>query len=110
MDAELKSKWLTALRNGQYAQGRNFLRRNSDGTDGFCCLGVLCDLVDPTKWMGESDGGTRVYSEIEGGRCWAPITVEHAAKMTHDESITLAKMNDDGKSFAEIADYIEAKL
>ena len=47
MDADLKAKWLEALRSGKYEQTQGTLR---DG-DAFCCLGVLCDLTGRGKWI-----------------------------------------------------------
>ena len=44
---EVKEKWLTALRSGDYTQGRHYLateREDGSGFD-FCCLGVLCDIA-----------------------------------------------------------------
>jgi len=53
MNPEIKSKWLAALRSGQYEQARGGLQRilgrnNETGEikRGFCCLGVLCDLAE----------------------------------------------------------------
>lgn len=46
MSPELKTRWLEALRSGEYKQGRAYLRKD----DKFCCLGVLCDLIDSTQW------------------------------------------------------------
>lgn len=41
MDAELKAKWVAALRSGKYRQGRVNLLFN----DAYCCLGVLgCEM------------------------------------------------------------------
>lgn len=40
MKAYVKKKWLTALRSGEYTQGRYKLRHAGN----FCCLGVLCNL------------------------------------------------------------------
>ena len=51
MNKEIKKKWLAALRSGKYKQTRNQLREVvADGEDGFCCLGVLCDVVNPNGW------------------------------------------------------------
>ena len=41
MDAQWKTKWVEALRSGNYEQGKDSLREG----DQFCCLGVLTDLV-----------------------------------------------------------------
>lgn len=40
MRPDVKAKWITALRSGEYRQGRGSLREH----DAYCCLGVLCDL------------------------------------------------------------------
>ena len=50
MKIEWKKKWLKALRRGKYKQGRLALRRRSNGGYEYCCLGVLCNIVDPKAW------------------------------------------------------------
>ncbi len=40
MNPEIKQKWVDALRSGKYEQGSEKLRSHQ----GYCCLGVLCDL------------------------------------------------------------------
>ena len=47
MNADLKRKWLAALRSGKYQQAKAALHRQGDG---FCCLGVLCDVSGLGKW------------------------------------------------------------
>lgn len=42
MDSTLKQEWITALRSGDYKQGKGGLKST---TNSFCCLGVLCDLL-----------------------------------------------------------------
>jgi hypothetical protein len=42
VNAEIKARWLKALRSGEYKQAKNALRA-VDGS-GYCCLGVLCEL------------------------------------------------------------------
>lgn len=42
----IKQKWIEALRGDKYQQTVGILKSAS----GFCCLGVLCDIVDPTIW------------------------------------------------------------
>jgi hypothetical protein len=92
MDAELKAKWVAALRSGEYVQGTAYLE--SDGK--FCCLGVLCRV--------------------------ASIPIPFETPYLQDDTIidrkvqeTLADKNDGltiafPLSFAQIADYIEANL
>lgn len=97
MDQEMKAKWIEALRSGRYLQARERLRAGK----GFCCLGVLCDLVDPAAWEGERWGdATSVL----------PMAINNKYNINGDQENVVAKMNDDGSSFAEIADYIEANL
>lgn len=49
MNPEVKKLWVDALESGEYAQTRSFLR----GNDGFCCLGVLCDIYAKTTGIGK---------------------------------------------------------
>ena len=101
MDPEIKRQWVEALRSGKYEQGRLFLER--DGK--FCCLGVLCHAVRGVTPTYNPDGGLSCYAENAGYGLVEelfPDTVAHE---------TLWGMNDDqNKSFAEIADYIERTL
>ena len=49
MNPEVKQKWIDALRSGDYEQGSEKLR----GVNGYCCLGVLCDIYSreyDTQW------------------------------------------------------------
>lgn len=98
MNAEVKAKWLTALRDGSYRQAVGKL----NDKNGFCCLGVLCDLVDNTKWE-EIHG----YVEYRGKIYMPPHDVMESVGL--DESVVdkVARMNDEGSSFAEIADFLE---
>ena len=41
MKKEYKDRWVEALRSGKYKQAKGTLRNK----EGFCCLGVLCDIV-----------------------------------------------------------------
>jgi hypothetical protein len=45
VNEEIKEKWITALRSGEYAQTTHML---NDGK-GMCCLGVLCDIYSKEK-------------------------------------------------------------
>jgi len=66
MKASLKQKWLEALRSGNYEQAIGLLcqyemREGQVVPRGYCCLGVLCDVMDPTKWKLD---GVRLSSVI----------------------------------------------
>jgi hypothetical protein len=106
MDKTIADKWIAALRSGTYQQTTGRLKSDR----GHCCLGVLCELLNyqPKK---DEDGNYRydgeksvlsegaqykagmrstlgVYSDVPGARC-------------------LTELNDEGKSFEEIATIIE---
>lgn len=105
MQAEFKQRWLGALRGDQYQQGTSWLRR-ADG--GFCCLGVLCDLIDPNGWT----PGPHVH---RWGISENTSILPHQARAVtglHDQFALdeLMRMNDNGQSFAQIADWIEANI
>lgn len=46
MDQAIKERWVTALRSGEYEQGKGYLRlSDGKGKDHYCCLGVLSELA-----------------------------------------------------------------
>jgi hypothetical protein len=108
MDAQLKAKWVEALRSGEYSQTQNWLR---DG-EGFCCLGVLCDLSQLGEWSPSNEGSMQRYTVGKDYHRtqFLPFAVKEISGLSGDDCDPIVKMNDDGKSFAEIADYIEAHL
>jgi hypothetical protein len=101
MDQQIKKQWVVALRSGKYKQGREYLRTKlSDGSYSYCCLGVLCDIKDDYIWKNYDYG----YIESPGFN-----TLEWE-KLEYSTAQKLADMNDNGASFGEIADWIEANL
>ena len=101
MKTELKSKWIEALRGGQYQQGRWTLRPQ-DHT--YCCLGVLCDLINPAGWRHDEFDKHAHEVSFAGDGPIASIGLERR------DVRAVVEMNDTGKSFDEIADYIEANV
>ena len=134
MNPQVKEKWLTALRSGKYKQTRKILR----GNEGFCCLGVLCDIYSKET---DNPWETRVWTdcnygyeyvnvdESEASKCdflyfygeeeYLPQTVVEWAELKNnnpdvvdsdDTTISISRLNDNGVSFQEIADIIEKHL
>lgn len=111
MNPEVRELWTTALRSGKYKQGESFLK---DG-DSFCCLGVLCDIAAQegiVKSVKEIEGLT-YYDEDnavlpESVMRWSGITSRPAEYREDGHALTID--NDEGKSFADIADIIEEKF
>jgi hypothetical protein len=104
MKHEVKQKWCAALRSGEYRQGKGRLKRKERGVEEFCCLGVLCDIYSKetgTPWLGQHMHQSWLYPHYKV-REWAVVE--------EIKCDSLACMNDAGKSFEEIADYIETSL
>lgn len=107
MDPELKSKWVEALRSGEYRQGRKSHLKDEFG--GYCCIGVL------GKISGISDDDMiKSYSILENHD--PEKYVEYCDSQGEELDATLWGMNDGvaplnrRKSFVEIADWIEENL
>lgn len=113
MDAELKTKWVSALRSGEYKQGRGKLRSEDDC---YCSLGVCCDVSGEGEWVRKPDS--------EGNGYWAYCYRDEAPAAIPPKQLNkkwglndiailgrLLHMNDmEKKTFPEIADYIEANI
>lgn len=98
--AELKAKWIEALRSGKYEQCQDALH---DGI-GHCCLGVL-EIVSGVPSRDKEILASRPVSKYgdeidEGAYQFLPQPVQ----------VDLARLNDRGSDFSEIADYIEANI
>lgn len=107
MNPEIKTKWIAALRSGSYKQTTGVLRDSR----GYCCLGVLCDVVDPDKWVKASEVGddfTQADINDERNQQLLPVRVMKATCLHRNEQLALSQMNDTGSSFTAIADHIEA--
>lgn len=113
MRKEVKEKWVTALRSGEYEQGDGQLCIEYGGTDRkpcFCCLGVLTELAvkeGVVNWYDPEMG----FAPPRVGE-WAGLPEGLPEKTIGSLSLQefLAGMNDDGVSFSEIADWIERYL
>lgn len=103
---EQKTKWVAALRSGKYKQGAGCLRSYNYGYV-YCCLGVLCDIIDPDGWNAEF--GTH-YGCPTFSHPFFTNNPEYVDTVKLDEGYVdnLVAMNDLKKcTFEQIADYIE---
>lgn len=116
---ERQEKWLQALESGAYPQTQKTLR----DWDGFCCLGVLCDVYREITGKGEwreTAGGYDFYPDPENAPCdygssYPPVAVreyfglddESGSYRDYDSSLDcLTNRNDSGSDFKEIAQII----
>lgn len=97
LDPEFKVELLTALRSGEYRQGKVFLYNRHHDT--YCVMGVAGIILGLDK-------------ETISGRCSYSEALGYPKEMSIEETLmdVPMSMNDDGKSFEEIADYIEKNL
>ncbi len=116
MKEELAKKWTAALRSGEYEQCTGVLYNG----EGYCCLGVLCKVMGE-KFSCVSKG--IFYIEGEGDSTEVlPLAITSKAGMRsqrgdiillddegNEIDDNLACLNDNGKTFAEIADIIDRR-
>lgn len=97
-------QWTRALRSGDYDQAQGALQTD----DGFCCLGVACDIVIPKR--NALVNGKMLWGLTPDAQEFAP---EWLKNMDSDfctrTGAHLTDLNDsDGFTFDEIADCLEA--
>lgn len=109
---EYPEAWIKALRSGQYKQCTGQLRKEFIINEyGYCCLGVLCDIVDHTKWCAINSWDRQSTTSI-------PITIVKLLDISLEGMLpftgrncsareTLMGLNDRGFTFDQIADLIE---
>ncbi len=105
MNTELKQKWITALRSGEWKQGKCHLRLRE--RQEYCCLGVLCEV----------SGEGLEYDE--GSWEWVPTNPDHrngdklavgSWGLSSLQIEQLCSKNDSGCTFTEIAEWVEASI
>lgn len=129
MNSQVKEKWIAALRSGWYEQGSEKLR----SVNGYCCLGVLCDLyTQETKMVGWEFRGAYEEENTQPMDYWyfdeesefLPKSVmEWAGLETNcpevaveeiDDGVSIydsiANLNDSGYSFSALSNIIEEQL
>lgn len=117
MDPALKAQWLTDLRSGGFKQGQNFLRSIKNE---YCCLGVLCEALS-LQWHIEPEDDEDTFPMTEyfvydstpddrGHSDFIPPAIASSIGLPPQIAKHLAEMNDNGDTFAEIANWIEENL
>jgi hypothetical protein len=123
MNERIKALWIAELRDGEHEQGRGRLRRETkQGTTQYCCLGILCEIAvregvieppvrhvndDGTCYEYDLDTDTLPQSVVQ----WAGLSDSNPViDLGNLNPETLGGLNDNGSSFAEIAQFIEDKL
>ena len=116
MKPELKSKWIDALTSGEYVQavGELYAGETEHGKPMMCCLGVLehicgtnCDDMKCCEMPSDIDDSNEVKHKSPDDVLDQLIPTDGVSKSL---GTILAKMNDEGGSFEQIADYINVNL
>ena len=113
LDAQRRVKrWIRDLKSGKYAQAQGRLKATWGG---YCCLGVACNVVKPDEWASADYNDPK---HIPG--LWHPLAAEEGAylgpkgrklyHLTYAGMQALAKLNDEGASFKDIAKRLSADL
>lgn len=131
MNPQVKEKWIDALRSGKYEQGSEKLR----SVDGYCCLGVLCDLYAQEqnkewdlKGIDEENHQVMDYWYFDGESEFLPDSVREWAGITFNNpkvrvDVTenddeddwfyqdeIANLNDTGYTFEELSKLIQEQF
>lgn len=116
MIREKAEELVAALRSGKYQQSRNTLKDD----EGFCCLGVACEISGLGKWKKFHDScETYVVDDGSMSDTVLPLEVKKYFGFATSNGFfpdgffpdtgdsCLSGANDSGASFSEIADFIE---
>lgn len=127
MNKEVKEKWVTALRSGNYKQTSHELKNEN----GYCCLGVLCDLavkegicqevfynneddeenIDENGYINIHSFDNQTESLPKSVQTWAQLDSDDPFLYKDYENVSCSLANDNRKlTFHEIADLIENVL
>ena len=126
MKAYIRDHWAALLESGRYKQAKHRLcRLNEHGEYSFCCLGILVEMHQSAH---REETGEALYSEVscsslgEAGTIgydhnnsainphmkFPPARTRSWAGLSYGEEKRLARLNDQGRSFREIAKVIRS--
>jgi len=98
-------QWTIALRSGAYPQTRGKLQDD----DGYCCLGVACDVFIPREKLRINLENDFIIGTMPTNQPNAPIWLKRISEsFNYITELELYELNDDHKfTFDEIADLLE---
>jgi hypothetical protein len=113
METRLKEAWISALRSGEYKQGKGTLR-TAEGK--YCCLGVLGEILEKTDeasfTLAENAACYVIRDSVgSGSTTQLPNTLLEKIGLHDLAQEDLIEMNDDqGYSFKQISNWIKEYL
>ena len=114
MNPEVKIDFLAALRSGK-AQATGVLCEIKKGVECFCASGLLAELalaagVIVEKTLIDDSFPMLPFYQYDGHGARLPATVMEWAGIDFIAANKIIRMNDNGKTFEEIADWVEVNL
>lgn len=125
MKPEIKKVWVDTLKSGTVKQAKSKLCKLENDEYSFCCLGVLCEIYNADMKLKKkkqleihkypsTKGYTFSYNGFTGGlppevQKWSGIESK-LGELPFPYVQNLAHMNDNGKSFKQIAKIIDESL
>lgn len=91
--------WIEALESEKYIQGKGCLR---NGSNKFCCLGVLADTMGANWDYDLQEDAYEAIIMAQRKLSFVPFNILDCAIQ-----VPLSEMNDSGKSFEEIIQYLK---
>lgn len=98
-----RDKWVSALRSGEYAQGKMSLHSGNE----FCCLGVACEIFKEELSIFVNKFPRKDLYSYNQQISFLPKEVNVHLGIAEETDVAFAHMNDRGMTFAQIADFIE---
>ena len=111
VEHKLLRKWIKALKSGKYTQTKLRLKSES----GYCCLGVLCDLIGDREWKGGKyrlkDGKfEQIYSYGTGSNAYLPRRFQKELGINRREQEELSNINDNSNDFKKVIEKLNEYL
>lgn len=114
---EAVKKWVEALRSGEFKQAKGVLYDREHGS--YCCLGVACFLAKKegvipkqARWSipagCDTEPALNLVDQFAPVKEWLGLREAEGAFGAKIDQKGLARMNDNGCTFEEIADLIES--
>lgn len=102
-------EWIKALVSGNFKQAEGVLREEATG--GYCCLGVICQIAEPDGWnyVGIPHFGHPMGAEAERNG-YLNQKAARSYNLSAAGQKKLAKLNDSGYNFGEVAVFIAEQL
>lgn len=104
--------WLALLRSKKFTQTKIYLRQG----DAYCALGLLALVLHASWAKAQAKGiwygvfGVPETASKPVGLCFIPDAVLESAEILPEICEAVGRLNDDGSTFEQIADWLEGAV